>query len=149
MPSNTVSAELVWTKDLTFGATSGTTALILDGDSSAGASPVQLLVMSLAGCMGMDVIDILRKGRHPVSAFRVSLTGQRFPEPPRRLLAVAVVFHIHGTVPETAVGRAIALSRDKYCSVWHSMRQDIEMRTSYEIVPALPASSASSTQDSG
>ena len=136
MPANTISAELVWTKDLTFGATSGTNALIVDGDSAAGASPVQLLVIGLAGCMAMDVIDIVRKGRHTVSAFRVSLTGARNPEPPRRLLSVAITFHVHGAVPRPAVERAIALSRDKYCSVWHSLRQDIEMTTSYEIVPA-------------
>jgi putative redox protein len=136
VPTNTVSAELVWTKDLIFGATSGESALIVDGDSAAGASPVQLLVFGLAGCMAMDVIDILRKGRHPVSAFRVSLSGERNPEPPRRLLSVSLVFHVHGTVPAEAVERAITLSREKYCSVWHSMRQDIEMRTSHEIVPA-------------
>ena len=136
MPTNTVSAELVWTKDLVFGATSGTSALIIDGDSSAGASPVQLLVFGLAGCMGMDVIDILRKGRYTVGAFRVSLTGERNPDPPRRLLTVSLLFHVHGTVPDAAVQRAIELSRDKYCSVWHSMRHDIELRTSYDIVPA-------------
>jgi putative redox protein len=150
VPSNIVSAELVWTKDLIFGATSGESALIVDGDSSAGASPVQLLVFGLAGCMAMDVIDILRKGRHPVRAFRVSLTGERCPNPPRRLLTVSLIFHVHGTVPEDAVERAIGLSRDKYCSVWHSMRQDIEMRTSHDIVPEGHAPSAERTpQDSG
>jgi uncharacterized OsmC-like protein len=41
--------------------------------------------------------------------------------------------HIRGDVPAPAVERAIALSRDKYCSVWHSFRQDIELTTSFDI----------------
>lgn len=133
--SNTVAAELVWTQNLTFGATSGTNALIVDGDSTAGASPVQLLVMGLAGCMAIDVVDILTKGRHTFSAFRVSLTGERAARPPRRLLAAAVTFHVHGTIPEAAVERALVLSREKYCSVWHSLREDITLTTTYEILP--------------
>ena len=129
-----VIAELVWAKELQFGATSGRTAIVVDGDSTLGPSPVQLLVIGLAGCMGIDVLDIVRKGRHPLTAFRVSIAGERAPEPPRRLLTVAINFHVHGDVPQHAVERAIALSRDKYCSVWHSLRQDIELRTGFEIV---------------
>ena len=55
-----VVTELIWSKDLQFGATSGTNALVVDGDSTAGASPVQLLSIALAAWMSMDVIDILR-----------------------------------------------------------------------------------------
>lgn len=130
-----VTAELIWSEELRFGATSGRTALVVDGDSIAGPSPVQLLAIGLAGCMGIDVVDIIRKGRHPLSAFRVTISGERAPEPPRRLLAVDLRFHVHGAVPQAVVERAIALSRDKYCSVWHSLRQDIELATAFEIVP--------------
>src|SRR6478609_8708764 len=115
-----VVAELTWMKDLEFGATSGSNALVIDGDSAAGASPVQLLAMSLASCMSADVVDILRKGRHQLTAFRSTLSGERAAEPPRRLLAVSLAFSLHGAIPEAAVERAIALSREKYCSVWHS-----------------------------
>ena len=69
-PKPPVAAELIWSEGLQFGATSGTTALILDGDSEAGPSPVQLLAIALAGCMAIDVVDILRKGRHAINAFR-------------------------------------------------------------------------------
>jgi len=44
-------------------------------------------------------------------------------------------FDIRGDVPVAAVERAIALSRDKYCSVWHSLRQDITLTTTYAITP--------------
>ena len=133
-PKPPVSAELIWSEGLQFGAASGSTALILDGDSTAGPSPVQLLAIALAGCMAIDVVDILRKGRHTVTAFRTTVTGDRAPEPPRRLLKVQLRFHVHGAVPGAAVERAISLSRDKYCSVWHSLRRDIDLTTSFDIV---------------
>jgi len=126
--------EIVWNSDLQFGATSGHAALVVDGHSAAGASPVQLLGMALLGCMSADVVDILRKGRHPLTRFHASLNAERAPDPPRRLLKVEVRFAIHGDVPVPAVERAIALSRDKYCSVWHSLRQDIELTTAFDIL---------------
>jgi putative redox protein len=94
---------------------------------------VQLLAIGLAGCMAMDVLDIVRKGRHLVTAFRCLISGDRAPEHPRRLLKVRLHFHLAGDVPGAVVERAIALSRDRYCSVWHSMRQDIELATAFDI----------------
>jgi putative redox protein len=129
-----IAAELIWSGDLRFGATSGVTAIVTDGDSTAGPSPVQLLAIALAGCISADVVDIIRKGRHPLTAFRSTITGTRAPQPPRRLLTAHLFFHVHGDVARAVVERAIALSRDKYCSVWHSLRQDIELTIDFEIV---------------
>ena len=134
-PKPGVTAELVWSQDLRFGATSGTNALVVDGNSAAGPSPVQLLGLALTGCMSSDLVDILRKGRHPLTAFRATLTGQRAPDPPRRVLSVTLHFHVHGDVPAHAVERAISLSREKYCSVWHSLREDIALTTTFDITP--------------
>ena len=131
-----VTAELVWAEDLRFGVTSGRIATVVDGDSTAGPSPVQMLAIALAGCMSIDVVDIIRKGRHPLTAFRTTVSGERMPEPPRRLVSVALQFHVHGAVPPQVVERAIALSREKYCSVWHSLRQDIELTIGFDIIPA-------------
>lgn len=128
-----VAAELVWSHDLQFGATSGSTAIVIDGNGAAGPSPVHTLAMALAACMSSDIVDIVQKGRHQLTAFRVKVTGDRAPAPPRRLVAVRLDFIIHTTAPEAAVERAIALSRDKYCSVWHSLRQDIAFSTSFQI----------------
>jgi putative redox protein len=129
-----IAAELIWSGDLRFGATTGATAMMTDGDSTAGPSPVQLLAIALAGCLSTDVVDIIRKGRHPLTALRTSVTGTRASQPPRRLLTAHLHFYVHGDVPPAAVERAIALSREKYCSVWHSLRQDIELTTEFEIV---------------
>ena len=129
-----VATELVWSGDLKFGATTGATAIITDGNGAAGPSPVQLLAVALAGCMAADVVDIIQKGRHPFNAFRATLTGTRALEPPRRLTSVHLHFHIHGGVPTAAIERAIALSRDKYCSVWASLRPDIELTTAFDVL---------------
>jgi putative redox protein len=126
-------AELVWSGELAFGASSGGNTAIVDGDSRTGLSPAQYAAIGMAGCMSADVVDILRKGRHPLTAMRVTFTGSRAETPPRRFTAIRLHFDITGAVPAEAVERAIALSRDKYCSVWHSFRQDIDLAIDFQI----------------
>ena len=135
MPKPPVLAELRWTEALRFDVSSARITTVVDGDSNAGASPVQMLVIALAGCMSADVVDIVRKGRHPLMAFRAEIVAERAPQPPTRVVSARLHFHIQGDVPSPAVERAIALSRDKYCSVWHSLRQDIQLTTAFDITP--------------
>jgi putative redox protein len=130
-----VIADLVWTEALRFDATSARITSVIDGDSNAGPSPVQMLVLGLAGCMAADVVDIVRKGRHPFSGFSAHIVAERAQEPPTRVVRAQLHFHVRGDVPTAAVERAIGLSRDKYCSVWHSLRQDIELTTSFDVAP--------------
>lgn len=123
------AATLIWQHALVFDATSGSTSLRLDGDSREGPSPVQALAMSLAGCMSTDVAHVLQKGRHAVEGIRSEIVAERAQSDPHRFLRVTLKFVVTGPVPLDAVVRAVALSRDKYCSVWHSMREDIELTT--------------------
>jgi putative redox protein len=133
MPKPPVVAELVWTDALRFDAASTRVSTVIDGDSIAGPSPVQMLVFGLAGCMAADVVDIVRKGRHSLQGLTARIIAERAQEPPARLVRAQLHFQLRGDVPAAAVERAIALSRDKYCSVWHSLRQDIELTTSFDI----------------
>jgi len=135
MGNPTVATSLAWLGDLRFSATTRGGDITLDGDSAAGPSPVEALAFSLAGCMAADVVDILVKGRHPLQALRADLVAERAPDPPRRIRQVTLRFVLRGAVPTGAIERAITLSRDKYCSVWHSMRSDIELLTSHEVEP--------------
>jgi putative redox protein len=128
-----VAASLVWEGDQRFRASSGAAQLVLDGSGTAGLSPVEAAAVSLAGCMGIDVVDILRKGRHAVDAFGLKVVGSRAETHPRRFIRIELHFEIRGNPPAHAVERAIELSRERYCSVWQSMRQDIELVTTIEV----------------
>ena len=125
--------ELIWEHDLVLGGKSGDVRLTLDSASSAGPSPMQALAFALAGCMAMDVVYVLRKGRHDLRGLRADLKGERMPTEPRRFTRIALHYTITGDVPSEPIAHAIQLSRDKYCSVWHSMRQDIELETSFTV----------------
>ena len=127
-------AELVWSAGLRFDATSGANAAVVDGDGKGGPSPMQYAAVGLAACMAADVVDIIQKGRHPLRALRVTFTGTRADTPPRRFLHIDLRFHLEGAPPD-AVERAIARSREKYCSVWHSFRQGIELTTTFDVTP--------------
>lgn len=134
-PPTTV--ELEWQRDLIFEARASAVKMTLDSAGEQGPSPMQTLAFALAGCMGMDIVYILRKGRHDLRGLSISLTGQRSQEDPHRFLAFDLVFHVTGPVPPEQVQRAIDLSHEKYCSVWHSLRQDLALTTRFEItVPA-------------
>lgn len=128
-----VTATLTWQGDLRFSARVGANEIILDSDSSAGPSPPQAVAMALAGCMAIDVADIVTKGRHPFSALEATILGERREQPPSHFVRFTLHFIITGSVPEHVMDRAILLSREKYCSVWHSLRQDIQFETSFEV----------------
>lgn len=92
--------------------------------------------MALAGCMAIDVADIVIKGRHQLKTLEVRLAAERRDEPPRNFVHFTLHFLVGGTVPDHAIERAIDLSRDKYCSVWHSLRQDMTLDATFEVNPA-------------
>ena len=129
--------ELIWEHDLVFGGRSGDIAITLDSASVAGPSPMQALAFGLAGCMAMDVVHVLRKGRHDLRGLRADLKGERLPHDPRRFTRIQLHYTVTGNIPPEPIERAIQLSREKYCSVWHSMRQDIDLETSFSVSDGL------------
>ena len=98
---------------------------------------MQALAFALAGCMAMDVVHVVQKGRHDLRGLRADLTAARAPDVPRRFTSVDLHFTVTGNVSSDVVERAIQLSREKYCSVLHSMRQDIQLDVSFTISPGL------------
>ena len=107
----------------------------LDGDGKTAHSPVQALLLSLAGCSAADVIDILTKSRVPVSGLQVHVEGDRNAEPPRYFTAIRMHFVARGVAEEdrSKLERAVQLSREKYCSVFHSLRTDIEFSSEIDL----------------
>lgn len=131
------TVALVWEHDLVFGGTSGDARMTLDSGSAEGPSPMQALAFGLAGCMAMDVVHVLRKGRHDLRGLRADLQGARASGQPRRFTGFTLHFTVTGAVPPEAVARAIELSRATYCSVWHSLREDITLDTGFTISEGL------------
>jgi putative redox protein len=125
--------ELVWDGELRFSANTGTTTVLFDSAGKMGPSPVQALVESLGACMGMDLVHFLERSRAPATKLSVTMTAHRAPDHPRRLVAVELFADIHGSASDEVVTRGLALSREKYCSVWASLRQDITFTTRFTV----------------
>jgi putative redox protein len=136
-----MKAKVTWQHDLVFQATTPM-GYDLDFDAAAqlGCKPTESLLMSLGGCMAIDIISILKKMRMEVTRFHIDLAGDRNPEPPQYFKAIEMVLHLAGKnlVPER-IERAIALSREKYCSVSNSLRKDMDIKVSYVIDEAEPS----------
>jgi putative redox protein len=112
-------------------------AQVLDvkGDRLAAPTPVEMLLVSVAGCTAADVVSILEKKRQDVTAYSVEITGTRAEEHPRKFLTFHIHHIVHGRgVSEKAVADAIELSDTKYCSVAATVRPSAQITTSFEIV---------------
>jgi putative redox protein len=127
------AVELIWEHDLVLAGRSGEAKMTLDSASVEGPSPMQALAFALAACMAMDVVHVLRKGRHDLRGLRADLAGHRAQSAPQRFSRIELRFTVTGDIEPDVVQRAIDLSREKYCSVWHSMREDIEFETSFAV----------------
>jgi putative redox protein len=128
-----VTLTLVWQDELRFQGDAGGRAVLLDGDSRAGVSPVEALGLALASCMGADLVHILKKQRADLRSCEIRFTGRRAESDPRRYLGIELLFVLKGALEPDRVQRALDLSREKYCSVWHSMQQGIALDVAYEI----------------
>jgi len=95
---------------------------------------METLMMALAGCMAIDIVHILGKMHGSLRAVRARIEGQRTETEPRRFTRLALHFEVEGrNLEESQVERAIALSREKYCSVWHSLDPGIERNITYQL----------------
>jgi len=102
--------------------------LVLDGKSRTSQGPMDALLLSLAACMALDVQTILEKSRVPLSSLEVEVEGQRAPTHPKRYTNIRLVLRVEGPKEDHQgkVDRAVELSREKFCSVLHSLRTDID-----------------------
>jgi putative redox protein len=130
-------ASLEWQRDLFFTATTQRGYdLDFDANVQMGCMPLEGLLMSLAGCMAIDVVAILVKMRCEIESFRMDIEGQRNRTPPQRLRSIKLILYVKGSgVTEEKAERAVKLSQEKYCSVRHSLREDIEVETDLRIEP--------------
>ena len=104
------------------------------GGRNAGASPLHLLLLSIAGCTAMDVVSILRKKRKQVTGLSVEVQGKQRSEHPKVYESIEMFYRARGTgVDPKSVERAIELSRSRYCPVIAMLGETAKITTSYEI----------------
>jgi putative redox protein len=131
----TIKAQINWTNAMQFVARAGNgPAVVLDsGEGGSGPSPMEMLLMGVAGCSAIDVIMIMEKKRTQVTGFQVNITGERAEEYPQRYTDIQIEFVLLGKdIKPKAVEQAIELSETKYCGAMASLNADIE--TTYRIV---------------
>ena len=124
-------AVLRWTGEgLAFSGRVGSGPTVtIDGDAKAGPSSMDSLLLGLMGCMSIDVLMVLQKGRVTVNSLETRAEAERAPDPPKYFTRVRLTFVLDGPSTED---RAIELSHEKYCSVLHSLRPDLEFETFVE-----------------
>ena len=118
------------------GGRPGSAATIrLDASGETGPSPVDALLCALAGCTGVDIVDILEKRRTPVTSLDIAMTGQRADATPARLTAIKLRYRIGGAgIERTHAERAIELAVTKYCSVRDSLDPAMRITWTLELV---------------
>ena len=97
-------------------------------------SPSQMLLLGLAGCMGMDVVSILQKKRQTVTGVDVRVTAHQPDEYPKPYQRIEVNFTVKGPqVDPTAVARAIHLSEEKYCIVGQTLQSEVVIKAAFTL----------------
>jgi len=115
-------------------------AIVMDADPGVGGKntgprPMELLLLGIGGCSGMDVISILQKKKQQVTAFEIIVKAQKAEEYPKKLTDVTLEFVVKGkNISEEAVKRSIDLSMNKYCSVKATLEGSAQITFSYTII---------------
>ena len=123
--------------ELFIGISPGGHAQVIETNSRRGhaATPMELLLIALGGCTGVDVVSILHKKRERITDYRIEVRGTRRDEHPRAYTRIELRHIVRGhNVSEKAVAQAIELSENKYCSVAATLRPTAEIVSTYEII---------------
>jgi putative redox protein len=128
-------AHTEWKHDRVFeGAAENGNKIVFDGDTAHqhGPSPMEAVLMALCGCTSVDVVSILEKKRQALTGLRVSAIAEQASDAPRVFTRIKLTYALHGKLSRKAVEDAVALSKNKYCSV--SLMLDKAATVDYEIV---------------
>jgi len=128
-------ATLTWDRDLIFlGRTPRGFELDFDAEAQWGCIPTESLLLSIAGCLAIDVVSFITKMKAKITKFKIDIAGERNPTPPQYYTKVDMVLTIGGeNITPKKLDRAISLSQEKYCSVYHSLRKDLKVNVTYTI----------------
>ncbi|MBM4128570.1 MAG: OsmC family protein [Nitrospira sp.] len=134
-------AKVTYVQGLQFvGEAASGHAIVMDGAPEVGGHdtglrPMELLLVALGGCTGMDVVSILKKKRQEVTGLEIALKGEKPDQHPKKFTAINLEFIVRGkNLSEEAVRRAIDLSMNKYCSVKFTLEGTAKIGFSYKIL---------------
>jgi putative redox protein len=141
--AETMTAQVKLETGMRFDAASGSEHHVIldasekDGGQNAGFRPMELLLVGLGGCTGMDVISILRKKRQQVTGYEVHVTGIRAEDYPMVFVEITVEHVVtgHHIQPE-AVERAVQLSEQRYCGAGAMLGKVAHLTHTFRIVEA-------------
>jgi putative redox protein len=102
------------------------------GGKNQGLTPMQLLAGSLAGCMSIDVISILNKQKIEPNYFAIEIQATKKEGQPSPFENIKIIFIVNKEVPHDKLEKAIILSKEKYCSVYFSLNEEIEINYTIE-----------------
>lgn len=136
-----LQAKVKWVNGLQFVGETGTGhAVVMDGDKEVGGNntgmrPMELLLVGLGGCSGMDVASILQKKKQQVTGIDINVKGEKADSYPKKFTEIEMEFIVSGKdLSEEAVKRAVELSMEKYCSVKATLEGTAKISFSYRIV---------------
>ena len=126
-------ATLTWDKDLVFiGRTNRGYEVDYDAQQQWGCSPTETLLLSVAGCMGIDMVSFMKKMKCEIKSYKMDIVGERNPTPPQYYTSIEIIISVAGVgLTAKKIERAISLSQEKYCSVYHTLRKDLTMKVEY------------------
>jgi putative redox protein len=129
-------ASVEWKHDSLYEGRSATGQVIAfdtQADHKAGVSPMEAVLAGLCGCTSVDVVSILQKKREPLQGLIVTASAEQAAEPPRVFTRIHLTYKIRGKVSQKAAEDAVALSKNKYCSVSKMLEKTAYIDYSIEI----------------
>lgn len=135
-----MKSTVTWVRDKMFaGQTESGHSIVIgtaEGDApKPGPSAMELVLLGAGSCSAWDVVEILKKGRQPVSRVEVRLNAERATEVPKVFTRIELHFVVGGRgLDPTRVARAVSLSAEKYCSATLMLAASVDIAHSHEIV---------------
>ncbi len=135
-------AAVTWVDGMQFVGQSGVHAVVIDssnpdnGGHNGGPSPMELVLLGVLGCTGMDVVSILKKKRQNLQGLKIFARGQQASEAPNYYTNIDLEYVAYGEVQEEALRRAIELSETKYCSAMATLNGKTKFSSTYRVEKA-------------
>jgi putative redox protein len=134
----TSTATLQWLSGKRFVGIDSTnhSVVLSSSDEGVGVKPSDMLLIALASCCAVDVVEILAKKRMPINSMDIAITGEQDEDPPWTFRKIHLKCRLSGAgLTEKAVEQAVQLAEEKYCSVAATLRATVEITTEFQIIP--------------